>query len=370
VETAFAEGNALDYPVIDLLRLYRSITKRLGTYGCRWVNDSNWEDEKGNAGHLFPGTGRLHSYIDQLGAATGRTTSTKPNIQNLPREAEVRACFDAPEGYCIITLDFNGCELRLLAEMSGEKVLIAAFNAGWDVHSCGAEIIFGEEWKNAAEPGCKYYEKDHQKCSCKTHKKLRDQVKALNFGIMYGKGPYSFAQELGITKDEAEKILAKWKRAFPRATKFLEESGNSAKTNMECRTLSGRRRAWVRPTWDDAKKYVQESLPEGVCATSDQIRKKYGSMFSSIEREGKNGPIQGSNACIAKIAMYYIWQGIRKFGAFQVNFVHDENVIQCPVDTAVACKELVLDCMRRAGAILVKQVVMEAEGNIADCWLK
>src|SRR5206468_1052075 len=98
-------------------------------------------------------TGRIHSYIDLFGTATGRTSSSKPNIQNIPKSKRYRHCFKAQRGYKIITIDFNGCELRILAEMSQEPVWLDAFRKGWDVHSVGAEILFGKEWTDGAEEG-------------------------------------------------------------------------------------------------------------------------------------------------------------------------------------------------------------------------
>jgi DNA polymerase I len=157
--------------LIDVIRLYRETKKVLTTYGEGFIRD-----------YIDPDTGLIHASIIQLAAETGRTSSRNPNIQNIPRGSDWRACFTARPGYKLITMDYNGCELRILAEYSREKVFIDAFLKGWDVHSVGAEIIFEDEWKNAAEEGCAYY-KNHEKCSCKRHKELRDQIKAINFGI-------------------------------------------------------------------------------------------------------------------------------------------------------------------------------------------
>jgi DNA polymerase I len=153
--------------LIDTIRLYRETKKVLTTYGEGFIRD-----------YIDPDTGLIHASIIQLAAETGRTSSRNPNIQNIPRGSDWRACFVARPGYKLITMDYNGCELRILAEYSREKVFIDAFLQGWDVHSVGAEIIFGDEWKNAAEEGCAYYTK-HEKCGCKLHKELRDKIKAI-----------------------------------------------------------------------------------------------------------------------------------------------------------------------------------------------
>jgi DNA polymerase I-like protein with 3'-5' exonuclease and polymerase domains len=381
--TSNASGTLLKLPIVDLLRLHRSLAKSISTYGETWVMPTHWRDAKGNYGNVNPGTGRIHSNINQFGAATGRSTSSDPNIQNIPRGSEYRHCFTARPGFKLLTIDYNGCELRIMAELSGEQEWLSAFLKGWDVHSVGAEILYGDIWKSGAEPGCKYYS-EHDKCSCAVHKELRGYVKAVNFGIAYGKGAASLAEELDITKEKAEELLVRYRKAFPTITKFLEELGRSAKTLLETRTIAGRRRRWLRPTWDRAKILVEKDLNKSKkkkkgeeakpgelkVATSAQISKKLKGMFASIDREGKNCPIQGTNADIAKIALYMIWQKLSEFGAFFYNFVHDEIVIECPDETAEACYEFCRTTMTAAGAVLVKKIAMTTEGGIAFRWEK
>jgi DNA polymerase I-like protein with 3'-5' exonuclease and polymerase domains len=147
------------------------------------------------------------------------------------------------------------------------------------------------------------------------------------------------------------------------------------------RTLSGRRRRWLRPTWERAKTLVEKDLNKGKkkkgeaekpykFATQQQISKRLKGMFASIEREGKNAPIQGANADIAKRAMYLIWLRLEEFGAFFYNMVHDELVFSCPDETAEACFKFVSDTMTVAGADFVKQIPMTTEGQIAQRWEK
>jgi DNA polymerase-1 len=363
--------------VIDTLRLYRETGKLLSTYGWDWVRPYS-ED-----GHVNPWTGRIHSIINQLGAETGRTSSVKPNIQNLPKGKHWRGAFRVSNpDYRLITLDYNGCELRILAEYSQEKVFIDAFLKGWDVHSVGAEIIFGDEWKNAAEEGCAYY-KDHQKCSCKKHKDIRDQVKAINFGIAYGMEAKKLSEEVGITEEQATALLAKYRKSFPTLVKYLTASGDRAKMKYEARTLSQRRRCFHKPTWADAVKKAQERLKKkgfDSVPSTRQIGSAYKAMYSAIEREGKNTPIQGSNADIAKIAMgcafgkdgkEMMWHGLEpRFGAKMVNFIHDEFVVEVHKDKADECFKFMAECMERGGAELVKCIPMTTEGHIADRWTK
>jgi DNA polymerase-1 len=392
--------------VIDTIRLYRETGKILDSYA------NFLADYKNTA------TGRIHSNLVQLGAETGRTSSRNPNVQNIKRGSDWRDCFIAEsDDYRIITLDYNGCELRILAEYSREKVFLDAFLKGWDVHSVGAEIIFGETWKSSAVtepyrdekgkwvPACAYYFKennsvnkdtkelestgqDHLKCSCPKHKKLRDQIKSINFGIAYGMEAGKLAEEIGTTREEAQKLLDKYRGSFPILVKYLEASGEYAKTRFESRTLSQRRRFFPKPTWEYAKKIAVTEW-EKKCKADDKkypppgtnkIGSKLKMIMESIKREGKNTPIQGSNADIAKIAMgcgfgkdgqSFMWQQLEpKFGAKLINFIHDEFVVQVHKDRAQECFDFMADCMTRAGAELVKLIPMTTEGVIGDRWKK
>jgi DNA polymerase I-like protein with 3'-5' exonuclease and polymerase domains len=378
--TSNASGVLLKLPLCDLLRLYRSLEKSLTTYGETWILTQNKKDAEGNYGLVNPATGRIHSNISQFGAATGRTSSSNPNIQNIPKGSAYRHSFVARPGYKLLTIDYNGCELRILAVSAKEQKWLDAFAKGWDVHSVGAEILYGQKWKDGAEPGCKYYS-EHQKCKCVVHVELRGYVKAVNFGIAYGKGAAALAEELGISKEAGYTLLDLYKRSFPTVTKYLETAGRDAKALLMTRTMSGRRRRWLKPTWDRAKALVEKDLNKKKAkkgqpplpwknATSAQISKRLKGMFASIEREGKNCPIQGTNADLAKIAMYLIWLGLETFGAFFYNMVHDELVIECPDENVEACYEFVSTCMTAAGVNLIPGIVMETEGKKSQRWEK
>lgn len=365
VDRAFGlDGGDLNYPAIDLLRLYRSVDKLLDTYGSAWVKFHS------EGGHRNKHTGRIHSNIDLLGAATGRTSSSAPNIQNLPQNSAYRNSFVARPGYKILTIDYSGAELRILAFMSQEPVWLNAFKNDWDVHSVGAEMLYGDRWKNAAEPDCKYY-KNHHKCKCLGHKTLRNNIKSVNFGLAYGLQARGLADQLGITVDEAEKLLFDYKAAFPTVMKFLDELGVSAKTRLESRTVVGRRRRWARPDWKATEDSLLKNAKKDEIITAEKVRKRYVGLFRSIEREGKNMPIQGTNADLTKRAMFLAWKRLfPEFGAFFVNMVHDEIVVECPKENAESCFSFVMECMEQAGAEWIKGIPMSAEGGIDNCWNK
>jgi DNA polymerase-1 len=354
-------------PVIVALLNYRETAKALSTYGRAYLDSVN------------PKTGRIHSSFQQLGAETGRTSSTRPNVQQLPPEN--RKTVKARRGYVLITSDMSGAELRIMAELSGDPLWIEMFRNGWDVHSVLAEMIYGDEWLQAADPDCKYY-KTKQKCICKKHKKLRDYVKAINFGIAYGMSEYALAPRLGISIAEAKALLTKWKEINHVLAAFLSKLTEDVRDSMCSRTMSGFRRKFMRPTWEWAKEIAIERMlvdkGHRNVETRD-IAKVLAGAWGSIQREAMNTPVQGSNAAIAKLCMGcafdsngkpFLFHVLKEFGAYLLNFVHDEFVIECPAGYADECREAVKDCIRRAGAEFMKNVVMEAEANVSERWEK
>ncbi len=360
-------------PIIKAIMAYRKSAKSLSTYGVTFV-------EK----FINPTTKRVHSRINQYGAATGRTSSTDPNIQNIPKKSVYRSCFVAEDGNVLITADQSGAELRILAELSGEPVWVNAFNNGWDVHSVGAEMLFGPVWAEAAEENCAYYHKDHKKCKCPGHEKLRDQIKSINFGIAYGMEAQKLSESLKITKAAAQELLDLYRKTFKCVTAYLAHSGDLAKKTMQCRTVSGRRRLFPKPSWEKAKELAIERLVEegkgtADTVTSSDISRAYYNMYGNIEREGKNTPIQGSNADIIKRAMGcgfsedgqpYMWHKVRAYKAKLVNCVHDEVVLEAREEIASELEKVIVECMVRAGASLIHKVVMEVESCIDKKWSK
>ena len=372
MKEAFAENPELKHlEAMDVFRLFRTLAKSLQSYGHRWIVDDTVVVDK-KPGHIDSVTGRIHPDIHQMGAATGRTSCSDPNVQNLPQEKFYRTPFVAPEGYVVITADYSGCELRILAELSQDPVWLEAFRNDWDLHSIIGELVFGDEWLKGAEPGCAYYEKK-QKCGCALHKKLRDKrIKIINFSIAYGKTAHGLAIDMGITLEEAEDILARWRKANPVVNAYLEKSGQNARTYLKARTLSGRYRCWKRPNEFAATLLIQKDPGKGpkYKPTSNEIYRKMCSMMNSIEREGKNSEIQGSNADIIKRAMYYVWRDGRELGIKLCNMVHDELVAYAPIEKAQEAATFLVDCMKKAGAEFVKTLTMEAEYKVGPCWSK
>src|SRR5271157_5922411 len=307
-----------DRPFIQTLRKYRKGKKDTGVYGKQWTE--TWitgpgkkieGTKKEKEGWVHPWDGRIHATWNQLEAETGRSSSQKPSVMNLPREDEVRACFicDPPdenirisdcceadttlitgdtvcttcgkpcsthaEEQCMVTTDMSGAELRIIAELAQAISWIRAFSKGQDVHSVSTEILEPAKWLAGRADGCLYYaihdeesvkknplgvigEQRKEKCSCPKHKKLRDHTKAINFLLCYGGGPDALADELDITVDAAKELMVKHEAAFPDVWGYLKRSGLRAQDTNEARDLYGRRRALPPPTYESAKQYYKD----------------------------------------------------------------------------------------------------------------
>jgi DNA polymerase I-like protein with 3'-5' exonuclease and polymerase domains len=406
-----------DRPIIQTLRKYRTNGKTIGTYGAQWTQ--RWITKPCKVeGWLHPGDGRLHCLFNQLEADTGRSSSSKPNAQNLPAEEEVRDCFIADEGEDLITIDMSGCELRIIAEMAQAQSWIQAFAKNQDVHSLCTEILYPERWREIALLNCAYYalgadgQPKRVQCECPEHKKLRKHAKALNFGLCYGAGPAKLADELGISLEAAKDLMRLHEEKFPDIWSFLKSRGAQAKEYKEARDMFGRRRTFPEPTWATAREWFIDNrgerleLDEASCIanifqfkaknlrepnedehyklthrspTEGEIKQGFGSMMGSIERQGKNMPIQGTNASICKRAMGngfdaegqpYLWHLLQKYGARLLSMIHDELLIACPKAYSKEVAELASGCFRRAAAEVMKSVEMKSTYMIAEKWSK
>lgn len=480
-----------DKPFIKSLRRFKKLKKDTGTYGAQWTR--KWVTRAcKEEGWLHPGDGRLHSLFNQLEAETGRSSSSKPNSQNLPQDDEVRACFicDPPnesvrvsiccdddtiapagqaicqkcnqpcetkaEEQCIVTVDMAGAELRIIAELANASSWITAFAAGWDVHSVGTEILYPDLWptltvKSVVKPDgwtledsktekiaqfnddgtplmkngkhvhvgpCAYFATQstgdiaRQKCDCPKHKKLRDGNKATNFLLAYGGGPSALADALGITTEAAKELMRLHESKFPDIWGYLKRSGELSKVTKEARSMFGRRRSFPEPTWEAAKDFfIQEhsdalELEDEVQLkntdnfkkvnlrlptdeeeyaithrppTSKEIASSLRGMYGSIERRGKNMCIQATNADIIKRAMGcgfdkdgkpYLWHVLPKFRARLISMVHDELIVSCPKRFGSLVLATVGDAFKRAAAEVMKKVVMEYDGHVAERWMK
>lgn len=306
---------AVEYPIIGTLLEYRTVQKALTSYGENMIEMIN------------PVTKRLHADFRQIGAPTGRFACTNPNIQQVPHSVEYRRCFSGyPEGRKLIIADYSQIELRILAEFSGDRGFIEAFNSGADLHRVTAAQVF-----NAALD--------------QVTKEQRDFAKRLNFGVVYGIGAQRFALMTGLSVPDAENVLRRYFATYRQLDTYLRDAANRAVSERQARTASGR---LVRFRYDENDRQ----------------------QISMTQRNGKNTPIQGTSADILKRALKLLRDELRETNAKVVNIIHDEIVVEADADEAQDIAEKVERMMRVAGEEYVKTVPVKIETEIADEWLK
>ena len=261
-----------------------------------------------------------------------RVLSVKPS----GRSVEVFDVMDQPEqrfeaaGFVV-----HNCELRVLAELSGDPGFVDAFQSGGDLHSLTASQMFGVPLAEVQKP-------------------QRNAAKAINFGLAYGMGPGGLAPRLGVTLDESKELISRYFKAYPGVQKWLDKAAKDAVRNGYSATTLGRKRFYNIP--DENLRRISE----------DDWRKQ----IAAIERQGKNSPIQGANADMTKIALIYLRTALKGWDARTVNTVHDEIVVEAREDQAEEVKHIVEDAMVRAGQVILKVVPIVAEASLADYWSK
>jgi len=295
--------------------------------------------------------GRIRTSFKQI-LNTGRVASGKPNMQQIPADNDYRNCFVSGEDdYVFVSGDYSSQELCIIATGSKDPVWIKALEDGEDLHSVCADLVYGKEWQDAAEPDCAYMQ-SKAKCNCSKHKKLRTNVKSINFGLAYGMGPHKLADTLLISIKEAERLIAKYFTAFPAIKNFLESLGNYGKQNGHIKTYAPYRRIRWFDAWDGDK--------------TDKA------MMGKIERASKNTPIQGSGADMCKSALIMVRDHIYEndLPVKLVMTVHDQ------IDTIVHesyahtwCKEL-REIMEKSTLDIIPSGLLKAETEISTVWKK
>jgi DNA polymerase-1 len=289
-----------DHPVIDWVLEYRELSKLKSTYVDALPLQVN------------PDTGRVHTSYNQSGSVTGRIASSDPNLQNIPIRTElgrkVRKAFIAEHGKVLLAVDYSQVELRIVAHMSGDETMLAAFNAGQDIHAATAAAIF--------EIPIDQVSKDQ-----------RNKAKGVNFGLIYGMSAFGLSRFVDITLAEAEDFVAAYFEQFPGVKNYLDNMKTQAAESGYVETLLGRRRYF----------------PGLKNQTNRNIRNRE-------EREAINAPIQGTAADIMKIAMLQVPGALTAEGlsAKMLLQVHDELVLECPTDELKQSAQLVREIMEGA----------------------
>ena len=310
-DEAVLEELSDSHPFPKKLLEYRALTKLSSTY------------LEALPAAIDPRDGRVHTTYHQTGAATGRLSSSDPNLQNIPMRTPqgraIRRAFVAPPGGVLVGADYSQIELRVMAHLSGDPMLIEAFASGEDIHAATARRIFGVE--GDIDPT------------------IRSRAKVVNFGVMYGMGPRSLSQQMGISLSEAQEFIAGYFRTYARVREFLDHTIEETRERGWVQTILGRRRY----------------LP--------QITSANGAERSFAERAAINAPIQGSAADLMKLAMIRVHRALREFrGARLLLQVHDELVLECRAEDAELVRERVRREMEGCYTLRVPLVVSVGTG--------
>ncbi len=314
------EPLALEFPVVRDILDYRTLQKTLkfGETLLESVDRGKRESER---------TNRIHTHFHQIGAPTGRMSSTDPNVQQIPHAFDMRRCFRAPAGRKLLVADYSQIELRILADFTGDPGFVEAFRSGADLHRVTAAQVFNVKPEEVTS-------------------KQRDFAKRLNFGVVYGIGARRFALLTGLKETEAEDLLKRYFATYRALDTWLRDAGFKAvRERTAPRTVAGR---LFRFNFDAEDKQAA----------------------SLAQRNGKNAPIQGSSADIIKRALRLLHDRLKNTDAHVVNVVHDEVVVECPEQGAEETKELVREAMCAAGQEYVKAVPIVVEATVTDEWVK
>ncbi|GHU60272.1 DNA polymerase [Clostridia bacterium] len=303
-----------EHPIVEELIEYRSLSKLKSTY------------VDGLAKVIAPDR-RIHTCFNMTATATGRLSSTDPNLQNIPirqkRGSEIRGIFTAPEGWTLVDADYSQIELRVLAHIAGDEVMTDAFANGEDIHTITASQVFGVDPRDVTSL-------------------MRRHAKAVNFGIVYGISEFSLAQDIGVPRPEARRYMDAYFAKYSGVRAYMTDIVERAKSDGYVTTLLGRRRY----------------LPE--------LHSKNHNIRAFGERVALNAPIQGTAADIIKIAMLRVWRSLKQenLRARLILQVHDELLLETPEDECDKVRELVKFEMENA----FPEIRLDADVGAARNW--
>lgn len=309
------EGLAVDYPFVADILEYRQLAKLKSTYAD-------------GLAHCIAADGRVHSSFQQTVTATGRISSTEPNLQNIPIRMElgklIRKVFYPKQGYVFVDADYSQIELRVLSHMSEDENLIQAFLQGQDIHRSTASLVFDTPFDEVTDL-------------------QRRNAKAVNFGIVYGISAFGLSRDLGISKKEAQQYIDDYFRAYPRMKEFIDSLVAQGREQGYVTTMFGR----IRP------------IPE--LSSSNFMQRQFG------ERIAMNSPIQGTAADIIKIAMVRVHDRLQQEGlASQLLLqVHDELLIEAKEDELDRVKAILEQEMQNAAQL---SVPLEIDMHTGNTW--
>jgi DNA polymerase-1 len=301
------------HPIVQNVIDYRTLTKLNSTYA------------EGLLKVIAP-DGRIHTTFQNTVTATGRLSSTDPNLQNIPVRtelgSELRRMFVPRPGWVLVDADYSQIELRVLAHIADDKLMQQAFLDGEDIHRATAAQVFGVS-------------------PIEVTSEMRRHAKAVNFGIVYGISEFSLAEDIGVSFGEAKAYIASYLDKYQGVQRYMKEIVQTAREQGYVTTLMGRRRY----------------LPD--------LHSKNFNVRSGAERIALNTPIQGTAADIIKLAMLRVRDALSGMQARLVLQIHDELIVECPQEEAEQVKHIVTEAME---GVMQLAVPLEAEAKIGESW--
>jgi DNA polymerase-1 len=322
-----------DHPVVPLVLEHRTLSKLKSTYVDALPALVEAE------------TGRVHTDFNQAVTATGRLSSSNPNLQNIPIRTEfsrrIRKAFLPQEGWQLISADYSQIELRILTHLSGEEVLVEAFRRGDDVHALTARLLLDKEEVSADE---------------------RRLGKTINFGVIYGMGAQRFARETGVSQGEAKEFLSRYRQRYPKVFAYLELQERLALSRGYVETILGRRRPFA---FD--RNGLGRHLGKDPLEIDLEVARR-GGLEAQQLRAAANAPIQGSSADIIKLAMVQLHRRLLESAlpARLLLQVHDELVLEAAPEAVEAAVSLTRDTMAQA---LELSVPLRVDIGVGANWM-
>jgi DNA polymerase-1 len=292
-----------------------------------------------------PDTQRIHTDFNQAATSTGRLSSSNPNLQNIPiRTAfsrQIRKAFLPEPGWLMVAADYSQIELRILAHLSQEPVLVQAYQQNEDIHTVTARLVFEKEDVTSDE---------------------RRLAKTINFGVIYGMGSLKFARSTGVDKVNANEFIKRFNSRYPKVFEYLERVKKQAITQGYVETILGRRRYF--DFTNNSLRKLQNTAAEDIDLSK---LKNLGAYDAGLLRSAANAPIQGSSADIIKIAMVRLHEILKKYQARLLLQVHDELVFEVPPQEWEELQPQIKSVMENAVQLSVPLVVDVRAG---DNWME
>ncbi len=318
-----------DHPVVDAIVEYRTLAKLKSTY------------VDALPALVLPQTGRVHTDFNQAVTSTGRLSSSNPNLQNIPiRTAfsrQIRAAFIPEPGWLMVAADYSQIELRILAHLSQEPILLETYREGRDIHTLTAQLLFEKDQVTSEE---------------------RRLAKVINFGVIYGMGAQRFARESGFKVSDSKVFIERFNQKYSQVFAYLLQMQREAIAQGYVTTIKGRRRYFNFSS--DSLKQLRGRQPASIDLDKIKLRDQYD---AQLLRASANAPIQGSSADIIKIAMVQIHETLKNYRANLLLQVHDELVFEVHPDDWAELQPLIKSTMESAVALSVPLVVEVNSGN-------